>query len=250
MSDGDGFSWADGGIVALLVVLIVLVAVLLWGLRAGKFPGRDPSARGGGGGPSDPDGGSGPSATGVVSVLVAGGLLMVFMVTVAYALTKTLDPPLQADPAPDAPPQLICVRTGAPTGTVTPTATGTPTASAARTPSQRRSPASREQGQRERTRAASPSGSQVLTVECPGGEIQFAPQTRGAYDPAERLIGLLAIVVPLITTIVAFFFGARAGAGEGRSEAARARRGEAEILGRVRAEGGDLYDKLKKEGRI
>jgi len=60
-------------------------------------------------------------------------------------------------------------------------------------------------------------------VVCPSGELQYPRQARGAFDPNERLIGLLAVVGPLITTVVGFFFGARAGSSEGREQAAKAR---------------------------
>lgn len=190
--------------------------------------------------------GDGPSATSVVSVLVASVLLLVFTITVIWTLSKTLDPPLQADPAPETPPRLLCVQTSEPAETEQPD-----TSPQSTTPGQRRSPDSpRDQERRQRNRATTPSGGQLLSVQCPDGQVELAPQTRGAYDPAERLIGLLAIVVPLITTIVAFFFGARAGAGEGRSEAARARQSKAELANRVRDNDEDLYQSLKQEGRI
>lgn len=43
------------------------------------------------------------------------------------------------------------------------------------------------------------------------GSLTYSPQLRSAFDPDARMTGLLSIVVPLITTIVAFFFGQHAG---------------------------------------
>lgn len=38
------------------------------------------------------------------------------------------------------------------------------------------------------------------------------PQHRGAFDPNARLVALLAVVSPMMTTLVAFYFGSRTGA--------------------------------------
>jgi hypothetical protein len=46
----------------------------------------------------------------------------------------------------------------------------------------------------------------------PNEQGQYPPQLRGDYDPDARLLGLLAVVTPLLTTIVGFYFGARASA--------------------------------------
>jgi hypothetical protein len=40
----------------------------------------------------------------------------------------------------------------------------------------------------------------------------YPPQLRGGFDPNARLLSLLAVVSPLLTTVVGFYFGQRAGA--------------------------------------
>lgn len=179
-----------------------------------------------------------PTVSGVISVIVATGLLIIFIVAVVAALTKTLEPPLQADPAPKGRPLLMCVDTGQPAET-------TQEESAAGNSSRDKSRRGDKAG-----RASSKSSRQILRVKCASGEVEPIPQARGAYDPNERYIGLLAIVAPLITTIVAFFFGARAGAGEGRTEAAQARASKSELAARVMEKDKTLYDQLRDEGRI
>ncbi|HWG94598.1 MAG TPA: hypothetical protein VNU66_10275 [Mycobacteriales bacterium] len=83
-------------------------------------------------------------------MVLAGGLLLLF-VYVAWATVRTADvPPRLADPAPTAAP-------------------------------------------------------------VPGPDGAYPEQLRGGYDPNARLVGLLALVSPLLTTIVGFYFGQRAG---------------------------------------
>src|SRR5688572_10143812 len=55
-----------------------------------------------------------------------------------------------------------------------------------------------------------------------GSNGELSPQYRGGYDPSIRLVNFLAIVSPLITTIVGFFFGQRAGAAGTRAVMAEA----------------------------
>lgn len=40
------------------------------------------------------------------------------------------------------------------------------------------------------------------------------PQLRGPYDPNERLLALLAVVTPLVTTMVGYYFGQEKGAAQ------------------------------------
>jgi len=43
---------------------------------------------------------------------------------------------------------------------------------------------------------------------------ELEPQRRGAYDPTTRLLGVLAVVTPLVTTMVAYYFGQEKGAAQ------------------------------------
>jgi hypothetical protein len=45
----------------------------------------------------------------------------------------------------------------------------------------------------------------------PGPDGSYPEQLRGGFDPNARLVGLLALVSPLLTTVVGFYFGQRAG---------------------------------------
>ena len=115
------------------------------------------------------------------------------------------DPPLQADPAPTSPPVLYC-------GAVP--MTPAPASSAATSLGTTTSPATT-------TSTTAPNGPTTSrpsapTEDLPGCESMptYGPQLRGAFDPDARMTELLSIVVPLITTIVAFFFGQHAGASQ------------------------------------
>ena len=66
--------------------------------------------------------------------------------------------------------------------------------------------------------AAPGSGAPTSSVACDPTQAALAPQYRGAYDPHARLMALIAVLGPLLTTIVAFYFGQRAGAGQGEAE--------------------------------
>ena len=45
----------------------------------------------------------------------------------------------------------------------------------------------------------------------PGPDGNFPPQFRGSFDPNARGLAVLAIVSPLLTTVVGFYFGQRSG---------------------------------------
>lgn len=135
---------------------------------------------------------------GLVAVLLLGLFIFVAIVT----LVKADNPPLLGDVAPTGPPQLICPRSSltppapspsrpAPTGT--PGATGQPTSSPGQT-------------------SSIPPG-----VTCEPGQLEYAPQYRSGFDESARLTGLLAVVAPLVTTVVAFYFGHKAGEGAGQA---------------------------------
>lgn len=136
---------------------------------------------------------------------VAALLLLLMLFAGFKMIFGVNDPPLQADPAPTSPPILYCGSTARPitgsTATTTASSTSVPptTTSAPSTTPPPNSPAPAA------TAAASAAG-------CSG--VTYSPQLRGAYDPDARMVGLLSIVVPLITTIVAFFFGQHAGASQ------------------------------------
>lgn len=142
-----------------------------------------------------------------VGVVVAVALLLGYLFA-AYGVMRTAnDPPLLADPAPDSAPVLICLVS---------------------TDSARRDSSSATQDDSAQTSGGSPdpasatsdpeAASSLLT--CPEDQVRLSPQHRGSFDPHARFMGLLAVIMPLLTTIVAFFFGQRAGAGEGKAESA------------------------------
>lgn len=84
----------------------------------------------------------------------------------------------------------------------------------------------------------------------------YVPQYRGGYDGNARLLALLAIVSPLLTTIVGFYFGQHVGAASGQVVQAQAQQRETEIA-RVAADAkadnksaGELLSDLKDRGLI
>jgi hypothetical protein len=62
----------------------------------------------------------------------------------------------------------------------------------------------------------------------PGGK-DYPPQYRGGFDENARLLGLIAIVSPLLTTIVGFYFGQHAGEANARAAKAQANEQVAQI---------------------
>lgn len=74
---------------------------------------------------------------------------------------------------------------------------------------------------------ASPTPSPADGAGQADGPLVLEPQRRGAFDSNTRLLALLAIVSPMMTTLVAFYFGQRAGtaaADDAKQEAADATR--------------------------
>ncbi|MEI2730838.1 MAG: hypothetical protein V9G08_02310 [Dermatophilaceae bacterium] len=139
------------------------------------------------------------------SAALMGAILIAFLGAVAFALFTTSSPPLIADAPSTAPPVLYCDGRALPTQSLVPlnssssspalstpsvTAT-TPAAGAFSTPST--------------------SAPAVTIVPCDVERLAYAPQLRGGYDSNARLVALLAVVTPFLTTLVAFYFGQKAG---------------------------------------
>jgi uncharacterized protein HemX len=89
----------------------------------------------------------------------------------------------------------------------------------------------------------------------PGGE-DYPPQYRGGYDPNARLLALLAIVSPLLTTIVGFYFGQRAGEASSRAVQAQAEQEKSQIasvaatMAQRNASASQVLDELAGRGLI
>lgn len=133
----------------------------------------------------------------IVGVAVVG----VFLTIAIMATINSNQPPRQADVAPTSQPSLVCVPAasqGSPTSsTNVSSGTGAASDNAGSTPSP--------------TASTGPK-------ECADGQDYFAPQYRGSFDPSSRYLALLAIITPLVTTLVAFYFGEKAGAAKGEAE--------------------------------
>lgn len=67
------------------------------------------------------------------------------------------------------------------------------------------------------------------TPPTPNSDGELPPQARAAYDPNTRLLGVLAIVSPLLTTVIGFYFGQRAGEATGEAAKSKAEMKQAEI---------------------
>jgi hypothetical protein len=63
----------------------------------------------------------------------------------------------------------------------------------------------------------------------------FAPQYRGAYDQNARIFDLITLTLPLLTTILGFYFGNRIGSAEKGAALAEAGQQVAEIKTKVQA---------------
>lgn len=160
----------------------------------------------------------------VGGVVVAVLLFVTFLAASTAVMLTVNDPPLLADPAPTDPPSLLCpVPSPTPSGALTTggtstdggTATPEVTSTAETTsPSTNGTTAADQSTPSPSSPALGPSSA----VSCAPDQVVLAPQYRGSYDPNTRLMALVAVVVPLLTTIVAFYFGQRAGAGEGEAE--------------------------------
>ncbi|WNZ11496.1 hypothetical protein [Streptomyces sp. 11x1] len=95
-------------------------------------------------------------------------------------------------------------------------------------------------------------GDPVPTVAPTPSGGNLPPQARGGYDPNARLIAVLAIVSPLLTAIVAFFFGQRAGQATGEAVAkTEVVRTQASIASTLEAEGEQAaVEKLNRRGLL
>lgn len=180
-------------------------------------------------------------------LVVAAVLFVTFMVASFTIATGANDPPLLADPAPTTPPTLLC-----PASTLRATAPSPPSQSVSttgRTLTPGATTTMNPTGINTVPFPASTSSSTpAAVVTCAAGEVTFAPQYRGGYDPNTRLMALLGIVVPLLTTIVAFYFGHKAGAGAGEAEKQKVMAQVQEIDARGNTELTELQQRLK-EGR-
>jgi hypothetical protein len=61
------------------------------------------------------------------------------------------------------------------------------------------------------------------------GANDYPPQYRGGFDENARLLALIAIVSPLLTTIVGFYFGQHAGEASARAAEAQASQKDVQI---------------------
>ncbi|MEU5340380.1 hypothetical protein AB0H18_05995 [Streptomyces sp. NPDC020766] len=131
-----------------------------------------------------------PKCGGVISGLLAVGLLGVFIALAVYVAITVDNPPRLADVAP--------------------------------------------------TIAPSPS---------PDGSLPA--QHRGGFDPNTRLLGVIAIVAPLLTTIVGFFFGQRVGQAQGETATQEAQTNQAQIARALyKRQQPDIVEALKSQGLI
>jgi hypothetical protein len=80
-------------------------------------------------------------------------------------------------------------------------------------------------GQAPRLADVAPSAAPSLA---PGAK-DYPPQYRGGFDENVRLLALIAIVSPLLTTIVGFYFGHQVGDAKARAVQAQASERDAQI---------------------
>jgi hypothetical protein len=82
----------------------------------------------------------------------------------------------------------------------------------------------------------------------------YPPQYRGGFDENARLLALIAIVSPLLTTIVGFFFGQHAGEARAQAVQAQANERDAQIENIAKQNptknAGDFVEDLKTHGVI
>jgi hypothetical protein len=98
---------------------------------------------------------------------------------------------------------------------------------------------------------------QTQTI-CPAGyDVKLGTQLRGGFDPSARLTALIAVVAPLITTIVAFFWGAKAGRGQASEQliqanaaATTAQSESAVVRSYVRGKQPELYEQMVQDNII
>lgn len=137
----------------------------------------------------------------VLPLLVGGAVVGVFLWIAIGATNTANEPPRLADVAPTAQPRLLCEPAAS-----TSSATSSPTVSTGAGAAENNS--------------SRPSAATEQLMECSADQAAYAPQYRGSFDPNARYLALLAIVTPLLTTLVAFYFGEKAGAAKGQAEAA------------------------------
>jgi hypothetical protein len=158
-----------------------------------------------------------PTFEQVMTGVVGGVLLAAFLAVVVVQLVVVKQPPRVADVAPSVPPQLICPAQPPPGDSVPPASTTeSPKQSPTAIPTPGASPTSSTSA------PLLPAASPTVVVTCAANEVTYTPQFRGSFDPAGRLTALLAIVAPLVTSIVAFYFGQKAGSSDGRAATAEA----------------------------
>jgi hypothetical protein len=75
------------------------------------------------------------------------------------------------------------------------------------------------------------------TPPTPTGDGSLPPQYRGGYDRNARLLSVLAIVTPLLTTIVGFYFGQRAGEASGVAAKSEAEKNQVQVENFLRRQG-------------
>jgi hypothetical protein len=166
-----------------------------------------------------------PNALTIGGVVVAALLIATFLSASWWVMVTANDPPLLADPAPTDPPALICGKRSSGT-TQSSTSSGNSAPSGITTNGAIPGSTTGKTSMTSATGSSDAAGAtaspvanpEAAAVTCSAGEVAYAPQFRGGYDPHTRLMALLAVVVPLLTTIVAFYFGQRAGAGAGEAE--------------------------------
>lgn len=56
----------------------------------------------------------------------------------------------------------------------------------------------------------------------PNTNNELPPQARGAYNPSANYLAIIAVVAPLLTTVIGFYFGSRSGAQAREAADARA----------------------------
>lgn len=180
-------------------------------------------------------------------LLVAAALFVTFMVAAFNVISGTNDPPLLSDPAPTAAPVLLCPgSSSSPTQTSEADATSTSTLA----PSSNATSTVGEETATSQPTESSATTTPAPVVTCAAGEVAFPPQYRGGYDPNTRLMALLAIVVPLLTTIVAFYFGQKAGAGASEAEKEKVVAQVQAISSQGNQELTDLQELLKKGHKL
>jgi hypothetical protein len=85
---------------------------------------------------------------------------------------------------------------------------------------------------------------------------ELPPQARGAYNPSANYLAIIAVVAPLLTTVIGFYFGSRSGAQAREAADARAAsaqrqtdsvRGAATAIAADAAKGGADVDELRQK---